>query len=63
VTFIARHSSENLQGRSVISVTVRLHHDAHILIERYQETQQAFHGELAELSAQQLGNIGLADSK
>src|SRR5208283_2404649 len=34
LTFIAGQSSENLQRRSVISVTVRLYYDPHILIER-----------------------------
>ena len=37
--------------------------NGHILVERYQEAQQAFHGKLPELTAQHLGNIGLADSK
>jgi hypothetical protein len=63
VAFIAGQFSENLQGRSVISVTVRLYHDPHVLIARHQEAKQAFHGKLAELTAQHLGNIGLADSK
>jgi len=48
LTFIAGQFSENLQGWSVISVTVRLYHDPHILIERHQEAKQAFHGKLAD---------------
>src|ERR1700691_4071223 len=58
-----KQSSENLQGRGVVSAMVRLHHNFHILVERDQEAQQAFHGELAELTAQHLRNIGLADSE
>jgi hypothetical protein len=42
---------------------VGLYHDPHILIERHQEAEQAFHGKLPELTAQHLGNIGLPDSK
>jgi hypothetical protein len=53
LTFIARPSSENLQRRSVFSVTVRLDYDPHILSVRHKESEQAFHGELAKLSAQQ----------
>jgi hypothetical protein len=56
-------SSENLQGRGVVSITVWLHDNLHILVERYQEAQQAFHGKLPELTAQHLRNIGLADSE
>jgi len=41
-----------LQGWGVVFVTVRLHDNFHILVERYQEAQQAFHGELPELTAQ-----------
>ena len=55
--------SENLQGWGVVSVTVRLHDNFHILVERYQEAQKAFHGKLPELTAQHLRNIGLADSE
>ena len=42
---------------------MRLHDNFHILVERYQEAQQAFHGKLSELTAQHLRNIGLADSE
>jgi hypothetical protein len=35
----------------------------HILVERYQEAQKAFHGKLSELTAQHLRDIGLADSE
>jgi hypothetical protein len=47
----------------VVSATVRLHDNFHILIECYQEAQQAFYGKLAELAAQHFRNIGLADSE
>ena len=47
----------------MVSVTVRLHDNLHILVERYQEAQKAFHGKLPELTAQHLRNIGLADSE
>ena len=39
------------------------HHNLHVLIQRHQKTQQALDRELPELSAQHLGDIGLADSK
>jgi len=52
-----------LQGGGVVSVTVRLHDNLHILVERHQEAQQAFHEKLPELTAQHLRNIGLADSE
>ena len=55
--------SENLQRRGVVSATVRFHDDLHVLVERYQEAQKAFHGKLPELTAQHLGNIGLPDSE
>jgi hypothetical protein len=60
---VGQVSSENLQSRSIASVTVRLHDNLHILVERYQEAQKAFHGKLPELTAQHLRNIGLADSE
>jgi hypothetical protein len=47
----------------VFSVAVRLHDNFHILVERYQEAQKAFHGKLTELTAQHLRNIGLAVSE
>jgi hypothetical protein len=56
-------SSEDLQGRGVVSAAVRLYDNLHILVERHQEAQQSFHGKLAELAAQQLRYIGLADSE
>src|SRR5271157_154658 len=56
-------SSEDLQGWGVVSVTVRLHHNLHILIERHQEAQKALNGKLPELTAQHLRYIGLADSE
>jgi hypothetical protein len=49
--------SIDLQGWRV---TMRLDDDLDILIERHEKTQQAFNRELAELAAQQLGNVGLA---
>ncbi len=42
---------------------MRFHNNLDILIERHQEAQQAFDRELAELSAQHLRYIGLADSE
>ncbi len=42
---------------------MRFHHNLHIMIQRYQEAQQALHGELAEGAAQHLRDIGLADSE
>ena len=56
-------SSRHLQRRHAIPFPMRLHHNFHILIQRHQEAQQAFNGELAELAAQHLGYIGLADSE
>jgi len=42
---------------------VRLYDDLHVLIEGYEKAQKALHGELAEVAAQQLGDIGLADAE
>ena len=39
------------------------HDNLDILIEPHQQAQQPFDGELAELAAQHLRHIGLADSK
>jgi|SRR5580658_6716682 hypothetical protein len=63
VPYLSRLLSENLQGGGVISVPMRLHYDPHILIERHQEAQQAFHRKLAKFTPQHLGNIRLPDSK
>ena len=52
-----------MQGWSVVSVTMRLYHDLHILIEGDEEAQKALNGKLPELTAQHLGYIGLADAK
>jgi len=51
-----------LQGGSVFSVVVGLYDDLHVLIEGDEEAQRALHGELAEVAAQQFGDIGLADA-
>ena len=53
----------DLHRRRVVSTAMRFHNNLNIVIEGYQETQQAFDGELAELSAQHLRDIGLADAK
>jgi hypothetical protein len=42
---------------------MRFHDNLHILIQRDQEAQQAFDGELAEVAAQHLRDIGLADAE
>jgi hypothetical protein len=42
---------------------VGLHDNLYVLVERDQEAQQAFHGKLAEVTAQHLRNIGLAHSQ
>ena len=48
-----------MQGRCALSATVGLDQDLHILIERYQKAQQAFHRELPEIAVQHLRDIGL----
>ena len=56
-------ASEDLQGGGVFSVVVGLYDDVHVLIEGDEETQKALHGELAEVAAQHLRDIGLADAE
>jgi hypothetical protein len=56
-------SSEDLQGGGVFFVLVGLYDDVHVVIEGDREAQQALDGELAEVAAQHLGDIGLADSE
>src|SRR5271165_141573 len=55
--------SEDLQRGDVVSVTVRLDDDLHILIESHEEPQKALNGKLPELTAQHLGYIWLTDAK
>jgi hypothetical protein len=55
--------SEDLQGRSVVSITVRLYDDLHILIEGYEKAQKSLNGKLPELAAQHFGYIGLTDAE
>jgi hypothetical protein len=52
-----------LQGSRFSSVVVRLDDDVHILIEGYEEAEQALDGELAEVATKHLGNIGLTDAE
>jgi hypothetical protein len=52
-----------MQGRSVISVSVRLYDNLHILLERHEKAQEAFNGKLAELTAQHFGYIWLANAE
>jgi hypothetical protein len=52
-----------MQGWSVVSATVRLHHNLDILIQRHQEAQKAFDGKLTEFSAQHFRYIGLSNAK
>jgi hypothetical protein len=57
-------ASEDLEGGGVFSVVVGLYYDLHVVIEGDEEAQQALpHGELAEVVAQHLGDIGLADAE
>src|ERR1035437_293763 len=55
--------SGDMQRRRVVSVTMGLHDDLYILIECHQKTQKTLHRELAELPAQHLGYVGLADAQ
>src|SRR5208282_3621387 len=55
--------SKHMQGRRILRITMRPHQDFHILIERYEKTQQALHRKLPELAAQHLGDIGLPDTE
>src|SRR5271165_2247327 len=59
----ANLSLNHLHRRRIVSIPVRFHNNLDILIERHQEAEQAFDGELAELAAQHLRYIGLADSE
>ncbi len=52
-----------MQGWGVVPVSVWRYDDLNILIERHQKAQEAFNGELPELTAQHLGYIGLAGAK
>jgi hypothetical protein len=62
-TFAGCAKGEDYLHRRRLPVTMRFHHNLYILIERRQEAQQAFHGELAKLSSQHLRYIRLADSE
>jgi len=42
---------------------MRSYNDLHILVERNQETQKAFHGELTKRAAQHLRDIRLPDAE
>ena len=53
----------DLHRRRIVPTAMRFHHNLDILIEGYQEAQQAFDGELAELAAQHLRDIWLANSE
>jgi hypothetical protein len=55
--------SNHLHRRFLVPVSVRFHDNLHVVIERDQKAQQAFDGELAELAAQHLRHIGLADAE
>jgi len=50
-------------GPEPCSVLMRSYDDLYILVERNQETQKAFHGELTELAAQHLRDIRLPDAE
>jgi len=52
-----------MQDPSVLSASVRLYDNLHILIERHQKAQQSFNRKLPELTAQHLGYIGLANAE
>jgi hypothetical protein len=50
-------------GGGVFSPVVGLYDDVYVVIEGDEEVQKALDGELAEVAAQQLGDIGLADAE
>src|SRR5262245_24570791 len=52
-----------MQSRGVVSSTMGLHDNLYILVECYQETHEALHGELAEFPAQHLGHVWLTDAE
>src|SRR5580704_958105 len=52
-----------MQRRSVVTATVRLYDDLHVLIQRHEKTQKTLHGKLTELASEHLGYIGLANAK
>lgn len=52
-----------MQRWLVLPATVRRNHDFNVLIERHEEAQQALNGKLPEVTAQDLGDIGLADAE
>jgi hypothetical protein len=52
-----------VQSGGLAPPAVRLDDDLHVLIQRDKESQKAFHGKLAELSAQHFRNIGLFDTQ
>jgi hypothetical protein len=55
--------SSHMQGRSVGAATVRLHDDLNILIQRHEEAEKTFDGELTEFAAQHLRYVRLTNSK
>jgi hypothetical protein len=52
-----------MQSRNVASAPVRLHHDLDILIERYEEAQEALNRKLPKFAAQHLGDVRLFDAE
>jgi hypothetical protein len=61
-TLFSTQASEDLQGGAFFLV-VGLYDDLHVLVEGDQEAQKALDGKLAEVAAQHLGDIGLADAE
>jgi hypothetical protein len=49
-----------MQGRRVVSVTVRPYDNLDILIQRHEEAEKTFDGKLTEFDAHDLRYIGLA---
>ena len=55
--------SKHMQGWRVLRITMRFYQDFNVLIECHEKAKKALHGKLPELSAQHLGDIGLADAE
>src|SRR5208283_238235 len=55
--------SDDLQRSRVVSVTVGLYDNRHILIERHEEAQKALNRKLTKFTAQHLRHIRLADTE
>jgi hypothetical protein len=55
--------SRHVQRCGFLTIAVWPHDDLNILVERYQEMEKPFNGELPEFVAQHFGDVGLANTE